>query len=169
MLKIGLDTLTRYRNFKKVYMYMSLCLQKEQFNSESHKQTVGITNTAATKIIEMTTAKVYSTWLHTRRYPSSFRYADLVTPAATLWDNYWITPTLGMKKQGWQGGYSHTAPYSVPGQGLKTKPCASRVQALNHFVILSLCLGKCLSITLQLRSYLIFTVTVPCENMIYMS
>lgn len=57
MLKIGLDTLTSYRNFKKVYIYMCLCLQKEQFTSESHKQTVGITNTAATEIIEMTTAK----------------------------------------------------------------------------------------------------------------
>lgn len=36
---------------------MCLCLQKERFTSESHKQTVGITNTAATEIIEMTTAK----------------------------------------------------------------------------------------------------------------
>ena len=169
MLKIGFDTLTSYRNFKKVYMYMSLCLQKEQFNSESLKQTVRITNTAATKITEMTTATMYSTWLHTRRCPRSFRYADLVVPAATLWDNYCITPTLRMKQQGWQGGYSHTATYSVLEKGCKTKPCASRVQALNHFVILSLCLGKCLSITLQLRSYLIFTVTVHCENMIYMS
>lgn len=40
---------------------MCLCLQKEQFNSESHKQTVGIINTAATEITEMTTAKTYST------------------------------------------------------------------------------------------------------------
>lgn len=130
MLKIGFDTLTSYRNFKKVYMCMSLCLQKERFNSESLKQTVRITNTAATKITEMTTATMYSTWLHTRRCPRSFRYADLVVPAATLWDNYRITPTLGMKQQGWQGGYSHTATYSVLEQGCKTKPCASRVQAL---------------------------------------
>ena len=66
------------------------------------------------------------------------------------------------------GGYSHKATYPGLEQGFKTKPRASRAQALNHYVTLSLCLGKRLSITLQLRSYLIFTVTVHRENMINM-